>query len=279
MIDNFKLYNNAWINVRAPHYCKKIKNEEAKDLLKEGGFLIRNIYNFNKTKSKNFWYIIKSKESWTGIEDLSKKTRKLVRKAHRSLDIRLISKQEMLDYSYNVYESAFLGYTVKSEYMSKEDFDLYILELSDSYEFWGCFIQDTDQLIAFSICHLYDGICEYEMSKADPKYLNDFYPMYGMYFARNAYYLGKNICDYVSSGSRTITEHSGIQDFLIDKFKFDKVYCDIQVIYNKKINLIVSLLYPFRKLITLSLREKNPFLMKVWALLYMEEMQRSQNDY
>ena len=66
-------------------------------------------------------------------------------------------------------------------------------------------------------------------------------------------------------GARSITEHSNIQPFLEDKFKFRKAYCDLQIFYNHWIGAAVKLLFPFRKLI------KHP---KVAAILRQEAWAR-----
>lgn len=81
----------------------------------------------------------------------------------------------------------------------------------------------------------------------------------------NEHYLGKKLFRYVTDGSRTITEHSGIQDYLIQNFNFRKAYCRLEIHYQWWMKIAVNLLYPFRNIITLP---------RVKAVLNMEAMQR-----
>ena len=82
----------------------------------------------------------------------------------------------------------------------------------------------------------------------------------------NRYYLEELGMKYVSDGARSITEHSNIQSFLVDKFHFRKAYCRLQVEYRWWVGVFVNLLFPFRKLIPVP---------KVKAILNMEAMRRN----
>ena len=83
----------------------------------------------------------------------------------------------------------------------------------------------------------------------------------------NEYYLGEKKYRYVADGARSITEHSHIQDFLIQNFNFRKAYCQLEVHYCWWMKLAVKMLYPFRKIIPLQ---------RVKAILNMEAMQRGE---
>lgn len=72
---------------------------------------------------------------------------------------------------------------------------------------------------------------------------------------------------YVCDGARSITEHSSIQPFLIDKFHFRKAYCQLEIVYKWYVGIIIVMLYLFRKLI------KH---LGVTALLNLEAMARGE---
>ena len=72
---------------------------------------------------------------------------------------------------------------------------------------------------------------------------------------------------YVTDGTRTITEHSQIQDFLIQNFNFRKAYCKLEVHYCWWLSTAIKLLYPLRNIITLP---------RIKAILNMEAMQRGE---
>lgn len=65
----------------------------------------------------------------------------------------------------------------------------------------------------------------------------------------NRYYLEEKKVKYVNDGARSITEHSNVQPFLIEQFKFRKAYCQMQLAYVGWLRIMVFLLYPFRSLI------------------------------
>ncbi len=71
---------------------------------------------------------------------------------------------------------------------------------------------------------------------------------------------------YVYDGTRSITHHSNIQEFLLVKFKFRKAYCRLQIGYVWWLRIIVCLLYPFRRLISNN---------SVRAVLNQEAMRRN----
>ena len=62
----------------------------------------------------------------------------------------------------------------------------------------------------------------------------------------NQYYLNENNFRYVNDGARSISHETNIQTFLIDKFRFRKAYCKLNIIYSTKVRLLLSLIYPFR---------------------------------
>ena len=83
----------------------------------------------------------------------------------------------------------------------------------------------------------------------------------------NRYYLEERKVKYVNDGARSITNHSNIQPFLIDKFKFRKAYCHLSIKYKWWLAVAINCLFPFRKLIPLR---------HVKALLDMEAMARGE---
>ena len=133
-------------------------------------------------------------------------------------------------------------------------------------EFWGCFDKETNQLVAFSMNAVSAESCEYRTMKAIPKY-QKLYAYYGLIYEMNRYYLEEMSLKYVNDGSRSITNHSNMQPFLIDKFNFKKAYCHIHIEYKKWFGLFIKLVYPIRRFIKLK---------QIDALMQMEAIQRSE---
>lgn len=262
-MSDFHLYKGAWV-------CGDVLNEreltrrECRKMLNRGGYFVRNVFDFDCGEPTSFWYVIK--DSFVDLSGFSKKNRGYIKRAYEYLDIGRISRDEMLAEAYNVYVAAFGKYTVKVGMASEKDFRRGISDASDFTDFWGCRMKDTGKLVAFMIAERRGDICEYKTSKADPAYLPHYYPLYGLYYARDEYYLsGENPCRFVISGSRSITEHSNIQSFLEEKFFFRKAYCRMRIYYVWWLRLLVKLLYPFRNIIPVY---------RLRALFHMEAMSR-----
>ncbi|WP_455961531.1 hypothetical protein [Bacteroides bouchesdurhonensis] len=124
----------------------------------------------------------------------------------------------------------------------------------------------TGKRVAFSINTVFNEYCDYSTLKADPAYLNNTYPYYGLIYEMNKYYLKEKGLRFVCDGARSLTEHSHIQSFLINTFCFRKAYCEMEIHYKWWLKKVVNMLYPFRKFI------KHPI---VTALMNQEEWSRS----
>lgn len=101
----------------------------------------------------------------------------------------------------------------------------------------------------FAINKCYNDYCSYLTMGVNPNAPSSTYPMYGLILEMSRYYLEEKGLKYVLDGARSITEHSNIQPFLEQKFKFRKAYCDIQIYYKPWFNILIKVLYPFRKMI------------------------------
>ena len=107
-------------------------------------------------------------------------------------------------------------------------------------------------------------MCDYSVMKARPDELSR-YPYYGLIYTMNEYYLKECGLGYVNDGGRSITEHSNIQPFLMQKFNFRKAYCRISIVYKPWLAVMVKVLFPFRKWVPVA---------SVRSLLNQEEMTR-----
>ena len=67
-MNGYALYRNAWRFEDAPHLETRLEPEEWKSLLKKGGLLVRNTYNFDCQDVTSFWYVIK--DQYEGLEAL-----------------------------------------------------------------------------------------------------------------------------------------------------------------------------------------------------------------
>lgn len=267
MTSYFK-YHKAWRFDGAPHEETLLKKKEWKSFLKQGGVLVRNTYDFDCQNNTCFWNLIK--DSFGGLEELSSNTRKKVRRSLEHFEFKLVDAQLIKDHGYPILKATYDDYAVVDYAMNPSVFhEMMELFESSPYEYWGAFDRDTGDLVGFCVNRIWKEACGYETIAFLPKYKrkSTSYPYYGFYYSINRYYLQEKGLRYVTSGTRSITEHSNIQPFLEEKFHFRKSYCKLAIYYKWWMKMAVNVLYPFRKIITLP---------RIKAILNMEAMQRGE---
>jgi hypothetical protein len=261
-MNNFYLYRKAWRFDGAPHEEPQLEKEEWRALLRQGGLLVRNTYDFDCSQKTPFWNLIK--DHFGGLEELSGNTRKKVRRSLEKLDFKPIDIDLIEQQGFPILKATYDDYAVTDRVMDQKTFGEYIgLCKSKRYDYWGIFY--NEKMIGFCANWLWDDAVEYGLVGVLPEYKREctVYPYYGLFYSMNQYYLQEKGFRYVTDGSRSITEHSNIQPFLEEKFHFRKSYCHLAIHYKWWMKVAVKLLYPFRRLITIP---------SVKAVLNMESM-------
>ena len=258
----YYLYRKAWRFDGAPHLEPELQKEEWRELLRQGGLMVRNTFDFDCPDETRFWNLIKDR--FDGLEELSGNTRKKVRRSLEKLEFKHIGIDLIEQEGFPILKATYKDYAVSDRIMDRRTFDEY-LELckKKEYDYWGIF--NNEKLIGFCANWVWDDAVEYGLVGILPEYKRECtaYPYYGLFYSMNRYYLQEKGFRYVTDGARSVTEHSNIQPFLEEKFHFRKSYCRLKVHYNWWMGLAVKLLYPFRKLITVP---------SVKAVLNMESM-------
>lgn len=266
---DYVYYKRYLIYNKEPHKEHLVNKKVCLALLKRSNaLLLRNTYHFDKPIPTSFWFLIKDR--FTGMEELSRRTRNKVRHAIKFFDIAPISISMMMEQGYDVYIDSFVRYShTTDDVLSRSSFIEALQENPIGREYWGVIDKRNGVLVAYSENYCKDDMCEYYMLKARSRYMSGggYYPFYSLFYKMNEHYLLHRKMRYVSDGSRSITEHSLIQPFLTTKFKFRNAYTDIQVVYVPWLRLAVNILYPLRKMIPI---------LKVRALLHLEEMNRGE---
>lgn len=266
-MNNYYLYRKAWRFDGPPNEEPLLEENDWKALLNQGGLMVRNTYDFDRREETCFWYVIK--DQYEGLEGLPSRVRNKVRRANDTFIYQPISFDTLQERGYPIIRETYADYAVHDRKMDKTTFMAYLDDCSKkSFDYWGIVDRDTLDLVGFCTVRLWDRCCEYGVTGILSKYKKGgAYPYYGLYHYLNQYYLENCHYDYVSDSARTITEHSNIQDFLIQNFGFRKAYCQLAVHYNRWMKIAVRMLYPFRKIIPLR---------RVKAILNMEAMQRGE---
>ena len=203
------------------------------------------------------------------MEALPSRVRNNNRHAFDHFDYHLIPIKTLMEKGYPIIEETYVDYPVHDRKMNQKVFEEYLNQCQEkTFDYWGIFNKETQQLVGFCTVTLWERCCEYGVTGILSKYKKgNYYPYYGLYQRLNQYYLKEKQFQYVSDSARTITEHSQIQDFLIQNFGFRKAYCQLEVHYQWWMKLAVKMLYPFRKVISLP---------RIKAILNMEAMQRGE---
>ncbi len=245
-MDTYRLYKGYWIFNDAPNKEKRLSHKEACAWLERGGLMLRNTYDFDCDETTKFWYVIK--DVFGGYEELSRNTRNQVRKGYKNFTIKPISKDILRQQGYNVYRQAILHYKTNARLVDEETFMRDIANMSDNMELWGAYSQIENKLAAYAICRIQSNYCSYANLKGTPDALKN-YAYYALIFEMNKHYLTERHMPYVSDGARSMTEHSNIQPFLMDKFQFRKAYCHLNIYSKSWLKPFLFLLCPLRKLI------------------------------
>lgn len=262
--NNYSLKHGIWIYIGDVHKSERLEPIEMKHLLSLGGGIVRNHFNFDCTQKTSFWFVIKDK--FGGMEELSSKMRNQVKKSLRTYDIEIISKKEFIDIGLNIFNAALNNYRVKAKPISETRWNEQWEKWPDNTDYWCVKTKDTHTPVALAVNGVFEESTEYWIMKANPDFLNSTYPYYGLIYQMNEYYLVTKRKRFVCDGARTTTEHSQIQDFLIQKFKFRKAYSQLQISYKWYFWLLIKALYPFRRIIPIP---------QVRAVLNLEAMNRN----
>ena len=245
---------------------KHLGNDACRDLLRNGGMLVRNTFSFDQKSPSSFWHVIKKREE---PYNYSTRDRNKIRHALAAFRYDRITSETLREAGYRIIKETYDDYAVRDRRMNKKIFLKYLNAFEEAeFDYWGIFDATTNELVGFSLVRCWEKACEYDISGVLTRYKrNGTYPYYGLFHTMNDYYLNEKNFDYISDGTRSITEHSHIHDFLEQHFGFRKAYCQLEVHYQWWMKIAVNLLYPFRKLM------KTP---RIKAILNMEAMQRGE---
>ncbi len=243
------------------------KKEQGELLKKSQAYLLRWISNWDGAKGE-FWYIVK--DHFDGLNELSGNTRSKVRRGLKNCRVSKVLANEIAKNGYEVYVSAMNNYQTNLNIISEKEFRNNKVN-SKSYDIWAVYEKDTGKMIAYSSNTIQENSCNYTEIKFHPKYLK-LYSSYALFYEMNRYYLEEENFLYVNDGARSISHETNIQSFLVDKFKFRKAYCRLNIVYRKDIAIFVKVLYPFRTIIS---KLSFPIANKIAVLLKQEEIRRS----
>lgn len=120
-LPSYRLYKGAWIYDGAPDEEHFLDEDSCFELLKRGGYLVRNVFDFDCNEEPSFWYVIK--DCFGRMEALSSKMRNQVRKSLNVYDFRKIDRSEFLRIALPIYNEALSSYRVKAKEVTYSDME------------------------------------------------------------------------------------------------------------------------------------------------------------
>ena len=218
-----------------------ITEDEAKYLLLQfpKALLIRWTDGFNSQAKCKEWYAVISEKFLDLNEIDSENTRSKIRRGLKNCTVEKVNAKFIAEKGYDVFISAFKRYKgTKPPNITREDFKRRLLILNnfeDIVHYWGVFY--GKELIAYSENYVYDNIeASYSTIKFHPDYLK-LYPSYALIYIMNKYYLKDNKFEYVNDGFRNILHETNIQEYLTNKFKFEKRYTNLYIFYKPYLSI------------------------------------------
>lgn len=244
----YKPYRKGIVYVGDHYKRKKLSKNEMKELMKSGNALyIRNIYSFDQPDESNFWHIIQ--DHFYDIDELqSKSTRKNLRKSLSVYEYKLVNKNEILKHGYRIFCEAAMRFDIKPSWTEKEFIEYVDTVYKGGGDFWiGYHIESGEPAMWESILKFEDHIIM-DVERLSYKFTKH-NPTYGLNYKITEYYLKDKGYKYIDAGAKSLTEHSNVQDFLIDKFQFRKAYCQLQCAFDPKFKALIHIIYKFKGLL------------------------------
>ncbi len=264
-INGWKYYNHAVIPDTPPHITPNTKPIEDGSIwnIKEKPLLARWTTDFDCGYETNWWYVIK--DAPFEVEQLDAKVRKHIRQALKKNEVRKINPAKYSTELCEVHNKACQTYKGWSgSYATQKQF-----ENKNENDFWAAFNVETGKIVGYMICKKGENYIETLVSKYDPEYLNQ-RASDAIHYTVLQYYLNENDYKYVSSGTRSISHITNVQEYKIKTFGFRKAYCKFRIAYNPQICWIIKILYPFRNI--LLKMDSITYIHKINAILQMNKI-------
>lgn len=270
IINGWIYHNHAAFPYNAPHEAPNMKPIEDKSIWKiENGkaLIARWTTDFDCDEETLWWYTIKKRPY--NIIDLGKKTRKRILKALDQCYIMKIDSKDYAEDLWRVYKEAAKRYKDFVEQDTREEFIKRCMDPPDNSDFWAGFKKDTGEMIGWKECVRISNMVLFAVSKYSADCLDT-----GISYALNHktlnYYLQEKDYLYVSNGERSVYHISNVQNYYIEHFGFTKAYCKLHIIYRFPLDILVKMVFPFRKL----LRADAGKLRQLKSIMMMEEIAR-----
>lgn len=172
----------------------------------------------------------------------SSNTRNQIRKGLKNFEIRQISAELLIKVGYSIYSSVL---TSKNQSpLSRMDYINNIkssLGFNDVIQYWGVF--KNNQLMGYAVVYCYDN---HEANISEVRIKREYnkqYASYALFHILSYEYLKIRGFNYISDGYKNLLHTSNIQNLLIKKFGFKKVYLQLKIKFKKPYG-VLKLFHP-----------------------------------
>ncbi|MCR4965149.1 MAG: hypothetical protein K6A41_05790 [Bacteroidales bacterium] len=215
----------------------------------KGAFYIRWTSDYDKTENHNYYYVVK--DSDFNIDNYKSRVRNKIRRCLNNSVIQLCDYKNIVNNSgYEIFLSEHRRYAKKGFPSTPKQETQWIDGMKEAaengHEFWS--VVHEGKLIAYAVSYPNAEHVDLVTWKVDYEHFNHLYPSYGLLYTICKYYSDKG-CKFANDGSRSLTEHSSVQDFLIDNLGFRKAYAKLNVIFKWYLMPPLFFLTPFEKYI------------------------------
>ena len=188
------------------------------------------------------WYSVTC-HRFLDLGDYNAHYRSMIRKGLKNCSVRKVDAEYMANHGYEVYMAAFARYPdTSAPNVSEETWKSKLLlakDFPDLREYWA--VSVGDRLVGYAGNWIYDKLeVSYSGIKLHPQFLGA-YSSYALLFKMNEYYLREQSFAYVNDGFRSIGHETNIQDFLVQKFGFQRTPTHLYVRYRPWVAAALSI--------------------------------------
>jgi hypothetical protein len=272
-MSTWKYYQHALISATAPHETPDLA--ELTQLMKDPKvFFARWTTDWDLPYETEWWYCVK--DTPFDINELKSKLRYKINYGKRFFTYKMI--KNVLDYSddlFAIQNAAFLTY--RESYKPDSDrikFDTMLKTWcsSTNIDFLICKNQEVGNICGYAVIERIGNCAEVRVVKVNPDYekiqINAAIACFIVEFYLPEYYISN-----MERPTRHITKYP---EYLMEYFRYRKVYCKLHIKYKLWFECLIYLLFPFSSLFEkLSERSSSKLLYNMVSILKQEKIRRS----
>ena len=232
-----------------------IARNDARSLLSHSrsALLVSSTSGLEMPRVKTSWYAVICRR-WKEPGELSANTRSKLSRGLRNNEVRKVDARFIAEHGHETHAAACARYGLDPK--AEDRFKKSILvagDFADVIDFWAVFHQDV--LVGYAQVHLFERIEAYYTGVAFHPEFFKFYTSYALIHKMNEYYLRQNSFAYANDGFRSIAHPTEFQDFLVDKFGFERAFMRLSLHYKNYVFLVMSLPARIRHLLAKASRK------------------------